>query len=254
MTPRPLKIGLSACFFHADPARPIFKGKTLQYMEQSMAHWVMASGAVPLMLPRPSGLVDVRMLVEEIDGLLLQGGSDVSPKTYGMQAHKPEWAGDRERDLYEIELLHECLRVGKPVLGICRGLQLINVALGGTLYQDLETQCPESQVHRDWNVYEDLHHEVVFEPGSRLHEFYPGKSGGRVNSIHHQAVMDLAEGLVIEARSVDDGIVEALHRPGPSYLYALQWHPEFIPAEAAELLSPDPIMGSFLSAAEEARA
>ena len=153
----------------------------------------------------------------------------------------------------EIELLNECLRVEKPVLGICRGLQLINVALGGTLYQDLETQCPESQVHRDWNVYEDLHHEVVFEPGSRLHEFYPGKSGGRVNSIHHQAVMDLAEGLVIEARSVDDGIVEALHRPGPSYLYALQWHPEFIPAEAAELLSPDPIMGSFLSAAEEAR-
>jgi len=158
MTSRPLKIGLSACFFHADPTRPIFKNKTLQYMEQSMGNWVMASGALPLMLPRASGSVGVPMLIEEVDGLLLQGGSDVAPRSYGSTPHKPEWLGDHERDLYEIELLNECLRVGKPVLGICRGLQLINVAFGGTLCQDLESKRPDSQVHRDWTVYEELHH------------------------------------------------------------------------------------------------
>jgi len=253
MTSRPLKIGLSACFFHADPTRPIFKNKTLQYMEQSMGNWVMASGALPLMLPRASGSVGVPMLIEEVDGLLLQGGSDVAPRSYGSSPHKPEWLGDHERDLYEIELLNECLRVGKPVLGICRGLQLINVAFGGTLCQDLESKRPDSQVHRDWTVYEELHHEVVFEPESRLCEFYPGNSGGRVNSIHHQAVEDLAEGLIIEARSEEDGVIEALHRPGKSYLYAVQWHPEFIEPGAPDLLSPSPILHSFLSAAELAR-
>src|SRR5580658_4457020 len=112
------KIGLSACFFHADPKRPIFKGKTLLYMEQSLARWVMTEGALVYMIPSPAPDSPVTMadLATPLDGLVLQGGSDVSPKSYGEKAIKPEWEGDYVRDQYEIALVHEFRAQGKPVL------------------------------------------------------------------------------------------------------------------------------------------
>src|SRR4051794_36792949 len=118
-----LKIGFSSCFFHADPQRPVFKGKTLVYLEQSIAHWVMRVQAVAFMIPPIGHDSAVRLddLVREMDGLVLQGGSDVSPRSYGETPLKPEWSGDAIRDAYEVALTRTFMSQGKPVLGICRG-------------------------------------------------------------------------------------------------------------------------------------
>ena len=222
-----LKIGISACFFHADPQRSVFKGKTLQYIEQEMAHWVMQEGAMALMIPSPNGQVTVADYARELDGLVLMGGSDVSPESYGQAPLKPEWAGDRVRDTYEIAQLRAFVAAGKPVLGVCRGLQVINVAFGGTLYQDLATQLPGALDHRDWDIYDQNCHATSIVAGSGLARLYPGLTVTKTNSVHHQAVHNLGRGLVVEAWSEPDRVVEALRGQGPSYVFAVQWHPEF---------------------------
>src|SRR5439155_25827904 len=149
-----LKVGISACFFHADAQRPIFTGKTLQYVEQSIAHWVMSQGALAVMIPSPAGDtqrgdVTLEHYAQWLDGLVLEGGSDLWPGSYDETPLKPQWSGDRIRDEYEIALARAFIATGKPVLGICRGLQLLNVAFGGTLLQDIPTQHPGAAKHRD---------------------------------------------------------------------------------------------------------
>ncbi|NDH54477.1 MAG: gamma-glutamyl-gamma-aminobutyrate hydrolase family protein, partial [Betaproteobacteria bacterium] len=160
-TPNRLKIGVSACFFYPDPARAAFASKTLQYLEQSVAHWIMSGGALPVMVPSPTGDTargDIGFddYAQWLDGLVLHGGSDVWPGSYGETPLQERWNGDRNRDEYEIALVRAFANAGKPVFGICRGLQLINVAFGGTLYQDIPTQRPQALVHRDAVAY-DLH-------------------------------------------------------------------------------------------------
>ena len=137
-----------------------------------------------------------RDYVSALDGLLLQGGADMSPKSYGELPINPKrWGGDEVRDQYEIELFHEFVAQGKPVFGICRGHQVINVALGGTLYQDLATQRGEpSAVHRDDTKYDHNFHDMRVLPGTWLSRLYPQVSTKHVNSIHHQAIKDLGDG------------------------------------------------------------
>lgn len=245
-----LFIGVSACFFHADPQRAIFKGKTLEYIEQSMARYVMRSGAFAFLLPSlaPGGAVGLEAVVDRMDGLVLQGGSDCAPQSYGEEPLDPRWSGDRIRDDYERALVEEFMRQGKPVLGICRGVQLLNVAFGGTLYQDIGTQCPGALVHRDWAIYDTNHHDVDVAQGTLLAQIYePGRH--RINSVHHQAIKDLADGFVVEAVSPADGVVEAIRFTATdAWVYAVQWHPEFqTPGDG--LLDPDPLMRAFLAAA-----
>ena len=243
--PAPLRIGVAPCFFHADPTRPIFKGKTLLYLEQSMAHWLMNGGALPLMLPTPGPVVGVDELLDAVDGLVLQGGSDVAPASYGEEPQRPEWQGDRVRDRIEGLLVRAAMARHLPVLGICRGLQLINVVMGGTLHQDVVG-------HRNWEEYDHLQHDIRIEPQSLLAKAYGGIAGARVNSVHHQAIKQLGVGLVAEAMS-PDGIVEAI-RFAPSgddddapFVYAVQWHPEFQDPADRDLLSAVPLRDLFLS-------
>lgn len=247
MSARP-RIGISACFFHADPQRAIFKGKTLQYLEQSLAHWVMSQGAIAYMIPAPAGDAEVGFadLVDGLDGLVLQGGSDVSPKSYRETAIKPEWNGDFIRDQYEIALFEEFTRQGKPVLGVCRGAQLLNVAFGGTLYQDIETQVLGARNHRNWEIYDQNFHAIQIEPKSGLANLYPGVISARVNSVHHQAIKDVGKGLVVEARS-EDGVIEAIRAEGLPYVFAVQWHPEFQDPADRSLFDSRPILNEFLS-------
>jgi putative glutamine amidotransferase len=258
-TPEPLRIGLSARLMHRPPEELGFRHKTLQYLEQTMAHWIMAQGAVVFMLPAlgfdaeiARRQVTVRNYVKALDALVLQGGADVSPTSYGQQPLRPEWAGDIVRDRYEMDLLEGFLTQGKPVLGICRGAQLINVAFGGTLLQDIATQLAGARPHVDRDLYDQLHHEVRFEPGSRMGEIYAGNEGGHVTSIHHQAVDRLGSDLKVEARCADDGLVEAIRAQGSAFVAGVQWHPEFHAARP-DLLSGDPLIAAFLSAAQTAR-
>jgi putative glutamine amidotransferase len=251
-----LKIGLSSCFFHADPVRPIFKGKTLIYSEQSMAHWVMSQGAVAYLIPsiEAGGPVSLKDLAQGLDGLVLQGGSDVAPGSYGQKPLKPEWGGDAIRDAYEQALLKEFMNQGKPVLGVCRGAQLINVAFGGTLYQDIEMQAQAALNHRNWEIYDQNFHEIAFEKGTRLSQLYPGMTRAKVNTVHHQAVKDLGKGLIVEAHSPEDGIIEAIRLKDPAHsVFAVQWHPEFHDSKDASLLKSAPILADFLKEAQTRR-
>lgn len=250
MSTRP-RIGISACFFHPDAARPVFTGKTLQYVEQSIVHWVQSAGALALMIPSPEGEtkrgdVTLAEYASLLDGLVLHGGSDMWPGSYGEEPLQPEWVGDRVRDEYEIALLRAFIDARKPVLGVCRGLQVINVAFGGTLYQDVTMQQASSRAHRDAKLYDQNFHEIEFVADTRLAGLYPGVTRALVNSVHHQAVRNLADGFTVEATSTDDGLVEAMRWTGPSYVSAVQWHPEFLDWKNAELLSGDPILRDFL--------
>lgn len=257
---RPLRIGLSARLMHNPPAELGFRDKTLQYLEQSVAHWIMSHGALVFMVPTLESSAEVRRAaihvsdyVREIDALVLQGGADLSPTSYGEEPLRPEWAGDRVRDLYEIELLWECVIQGRPVLGVCRGAQLINVAFGGTLYQDIATQIPDAIRHVDRAVYDLLAHEVEIEPASELARLYPEVAGARVTSIHHQCVKRLGSGVVVEAKSPNDGVIEAIRYTGAGDVMGVQWHPEFHRPGREQLLDSGPLLYDFLRRAEGRR-
>ena len=209
------KIGISPRLLHPQPgARGVFT-KILHYVEDDIARWLQSRHALLFVLPLSQRAADY---ASALDGLVLQGGADISPLAYGEEPLKPEWAGDPMRDEYEISLVKAFTAAAKPVLGICRGAQMINVALGGSLHQDI----PD---HRS-DHYDQHAHEVHLEPGSGLARLYGEVGPRRVVSIHHQAIKRLAPGLRVEARA-DDDVIEAVRGTGASYICAVQWHPEF---------------------------
>ncbi|WP_179402662.1 gamma-glutamyl-gamma-aminobutyrate hydrolase family protein [Burkholderia guangdongensis] len=259
ITQRTLRIGVSARIFHPEPGAPGLRGKTLQYLEESIAHWVMSRNVLVFMIPtvghqgmlHPSN-IRLRDYAKSLDGLLLQGGADVSPQTYAASDARAEWPGDRVRDMYELELLHEFIESGKPVLGVCRGCQLINVAFGGSLYQDIATDVPTAHAHVSEH-YDQHRHAIRFPDGSTLTNMFPGRSEAIVNSIHHQAIRDLGRDLNVEAVSAGDGIIEGIRYRRAPFVVGVQWHPEFHRAGGPELLDCTPLLDTFLRAARETR-
>jgi putative glutamine amidotransferase len=259
ITQRTLRIGVSARIFHPEPGAKGLRGKTLQYLEESIAHWVMSRDVLVFMIPtvghqgmlHPSN-IRLRDYAKHLDGLLLQGGADVSPQSYTEAATRHEWPGDRVRDMYELELLHEFIESGKPVLGVCRGCQLINVAFGGTLYQDIATDVPTAGVHVN-DQYDQHRHPIRFPDGSTLVNMFPGHREALVNSIHHQAVKTIGRDLNIEAVSAHDGIIEAVRYRRAPFVMGVQWHPEFHRAGGDELLDCTPLLDTFLRVARETR-
>jgi putative glutamine amidotransferase len=209
------RIGISPRLLHPQPgARGVFT-KMLHYVEDGIAQWLQSRDALLFVLPLSDRAADYAGV---LDGLVLQGGADISPLAYGEQPLKPEWAGDPLRDRYEIDLVRAFTQGQKPVLGICRGAQMLNVALGGSLHQDIPA-------HRS-DDYDQHTHEVRLEPGSGLARLYGETGPRRVVSIHHQAINRLASGLKVEARA-EDGVIEAVRGTGAGYVCAVQWHPEF---------------------------
>ncbi|MBO9678875.1 MAG: type 1 glutamine amidotransferase [Acidovorax sp.] len=257
-TDRRLKIGLSACFSHADPARPLFTGKTLQYVEQSIAHWIMSAGAMVVMVPCPTGEtargdVTLAHYAEWLDGVVMHGGADVWPGSYGEEPLREEWLGDRVRDLYDLAVVKAFAEVRKPIFGVCRGLQLINVAFGGALYQDLQAQHPGALQHRNATAYDQHFHDIHIVPGTHLAGLYPGKPRARVNSIHHQGIKRVAPDFIVEALSEPDGVPEAIRlqpAPGRGYIAATQWHPEFHKS-GSDTLDDTAILDDFLAACRQ---
>ena len=231
------RIGISPRLLHPQPgARGVFT-KILHYVEDGIAQWLQSREALLFVLPLSKRARDY---AQALDGLVLQGGADISPLAYDEQPLKPEWAGDPMRDRYEIELVRAFTTAGKPVLGICRGAQLINVALGGSLHQDIPA-------HRS-DDYDQHAHEVRLEPGSGLARLYGEIGPRRVVSIHHQAIKRLAPGLKVEARA-DDGVIEAVRGTGASYICAVQWHPEFHGGRSG-FLDGGPLLDEFLQATQ----
>jgi putative glutamine amidotransferase len=248
-----LKIGISACLMHPDPNRAFFAKKHLHYIEESVPHWLMAGGALPVMIPKPSGPTyrggaTVADYANWLDGLVLHGGADVCPNSYGEQALDPRWNGDALRDAYEIELVKAFVAAGKPVFGICRGLQLINVAFGGTLCQDIPSQRPGSLVHRDADTYDKNFHTLHLVEGTHLAKLLGEDESRTINSVHHQAVKDLAPEFVVEATCPADDTIEAIRYTGGAWVAAVQWHPEFHKAEHGTV-DDRPVLQDFLNAA-----
>lgn len=191
---------------------------------------VHAAGGAPVMLPNTACRESVAAALSAAHGLLLTGGGDVDPARYGRQRHASVDNVDPLRDETEILAVAEALRLGLPVFGICRGIQVLNVALGGTLIQDIPTHfAPRAATHRD------VDHGVRVEPASRLGALWPAEM--TVNSKHHQAVETLADGLRPTAWS-PDGIIEAAESADGKDVLAVQCHPETLAAERAEFLKP----------------
>lgn len=247
----PLKIGLSARIYHPEPGADGLRSKTLQYLEQSMAHWVMSRSVMVMMVP--SVLEDGEITRSSIrltdyarylDGLVLQGGVDLNPRSYGEEPLHEDWRGDAVRDSYEMSLFRAFLEAGKPVLGICRGCQLINVALGGSLYQDIPSQL--GTLHHQHTDYDRHAHDVQFSQGGLLERLLGEQPARGVISIHHQAIKQLGRDLLVEASSMGDGLVEAIRLDDERFVCGLQWHPEFHPAGASHLLDCTPLLDEFL--------
>ena len=216
--------------------------QTLQAIDgipEALPHsWVMNSryniaaaeaGAVPVMIPLFDEDPDtLRAVYDRLDGLLLAGGVDMDPFSYGEEPHPRLGKTDHARDVVELQLAKWAIAEGKPVLGLCRGHQVLNVALGGTLWQDIGAQVPGAIKHdyfptagydRDY-----LAHDVAIAPGSRLHQAFEAPTIP-VNSMHHQAVKQLAPALQATAHS-PDGLIEALESGNDHFLVGVQWHPE----------------------------
>lgn len=187
---------------------------------------VRLAGGLPLILPLLRGHTDgVEDYLESVDGIVFTGGEDVAPHQYGEPVDPTCEEPDAERDAFELALARGALARRKAVLGICRGLQLLNVAGGGSLYQDLSlrpgTTIPHSAPR---GQRQDLVHPIRIVPGTRLARIV-GREEVRVTSTHHQIVKDLAPGFRESAHS-PDGVIEAIERPEASFVLAVQWHPE----------------------------
>jgi len=183
------------------------------------------AGLVPMIIPPLSNERAAGAILESVSGLVLSGGEDVDPARYGETPHPKIRSVNGARDATEAALIQAAKSRGTPVLAICRGIQILNVALGGTLVQDIASQCDTDISHDDEGARNSRAHDISIEPGSRIAAAM-GTDNCAVNSFHHQSVKKVAEGMRITARSAD-GIVEGLESVGSDWwVLAVQWHPE----------------------------
>jgi len=197
-------------------------------MNQRYYHAVASAGGAPVLVPLLDDLETLRAIYERTDGILIPGGVDVDPAAFGEKPHERLGRIDPARDRVEIQLVKWAVEDDKPLLGLCRGLQVINVALGGTLYQDLETEYPNGIKHDYFPNYgfsrDHLAHDVTVEAGSRMRHALID-AAVPVNSMHHQGIKALANGLSASAVA-PDGLIEAAESTNESYIVGVQWHPE----------------------------
>ena len=205
----------------------------LYAMDKTNIHYIAAiqkSGGIPIVLPVLDKLNTeiIKKQIELIDGLLIEGGLDVHPSIYGEEP-KPELNNtDIQTDNNIMELIKQSKERKIPILGICKGMQILNVAFGGTLYQDLKYLGLDSNSHRqiNENLHDEYKHKIIVEKNTVLSNMFPNMKQLNVNSYHHQAIKDLADGFIIDAKS-EDGIIEAMHWNNDNqWIFGIQWHPE----------------------------
>ena len=205
--------------------QPTITGCNLNYV-----YGILRAGGAPLMVPRIADDEAIRVMVEIADGLLLTGGGDVSSLEYGEEPHPAAKYQDPVRDACERILIRYAYTKNIPILGICRGIQILNVALGGTLVQDIPTQVENAHLHYCDPLHPGAFHTVEIEPGSRMFLMLGGAATLSVNSYHHQSLDRVADALRVVCRA-RDGVVEAVESAEGRPILALQWHPEEIAAE-----------------------
>jgi len=200
-------------------------------LNQSYAHAVARAGAAPALIPLLADEALLRALYDRIDGLLLPGGVDIHPRHYSEEIHPKCGAISEIRDEVELAFIRWARADYKPLLAICRGIPVLNVAMGGSLYQDIKAMIPGAMRHdcHSSHARDDVAHDVVITPGSHLAQLI-GTDLLPVNSFHHQAVKELAPGLTVTARA-PDGIVEAVEEEGRPFVLGVQWHPEELAAD-----------------------
>jgi putative glutamine amidotransferase len=192
-------------------------------LKQAYTRAIWEAGGVPLLLPNlPYGVAQAYL--DRLDGLLLAGGRDIEPSRYGDPETHPTVELDQPRDQFELPLVRAAHRRDMPILGVCRGIQVLNVALGGTLWQDLPGQSPTSVEHRQTARGDEATHNLRVTPRSRLARVL-SREEMRVNSFHHQAVRVVAKDLLAVGWS-EDGIIEAVEDPRKPFAIGVQYHPE----------------------------
>jgi len=207
----------------ADPVKHSVNAAYVQAVEES--------GGTALLLPCLRSRKRYRRLLDLLEGLLVTGGADLDPRFFHQEPRNGLGRIDAPRDNLEAAILPEALRRDLPILGICRGIQSLNVFAGGTLYQDLSEAPFECIAHRQTAHRTVATHDVILEKDSRLYAIM-GRRRIRVNSTHHQAIKDVAPGFVVTGRA-RDGVIEAIEREGARFCIGVQWHPE-------ELFHADP--------------
>lgn len=208
---------------------------TLQTLSTYYSESVARAGMVPVLFPAASDPRDAGRLLDLVDGLIVSGGDDVDPATYGA-GNTASVKTDPDVDRFEIELIHLARDRGKPLLAICRGIQVLNVALGGTLVQEVTSEGgihePVTRDHVEMNA---RRHVVRFDRDSVMSGIY-GADEAKVNTLHHQGVDRLADELIVEGRT-DDGLIEAARFDGEWWALGVQWHPERLDDEHQRLFT-----------------
>lgn len=201
-------------------------GQKWQMLADNYIDSVFNAGGIPVIIPISENLENLSSLVEKLDGILISGGNDIEPNLYGEFISKEVGVLCPKRDKQEIELVNYIIEnTNKPLLGICRGLQILNVACGGNLYQDLEKNKLNNHFIASSPMNHPIH-RVTLEKDSILYDIFEKKEL-KVNSYHHQAIKELGKNLKCTAVS-EDGIIESIEVEGKQFMIATQWHPEMM--------------------------
>ena len=214
-----------------------FHNLPLQGVGQSYLSALIAAGGVPVLLPLGLDEPHLFRALGRADGLLLAGGVDIAPALFGEEPHPRLGAVDTERDATEMALARRALETGIPLLAICRGIQVLNVAAGGTLYQDIASQVPDALKHDCFypaHPRDHIAHTVEVAPDSRLAAIAGGDGSVPVNSLHHQSIKAVGAGLRVVA-TAPDGIIEAVEGTGSAWAVGVQWHPEELAADRPDM-------------------